>query len=265
MLVYGFVIDRVQTADQIPHLDCIASNDLVARVKSIKTHLREWELRTTKRIKLAWSEIDWLMPIMEKRLVEFKGSLLHRLCESNATDGRFLWCSRELDEFNLTPVQDFGYDYESVSELKRQDLIHQRKLISKYEAWMQCIPSSEQAEQQSQGICRLCAHSCEGVEEGICAHCVVGQEICRRVAGRTIFFTDKEYTLSDSLAVQEGDIICLLLSSTSSFVMRKADEIHWTLVGTLHISPTFDKLNSWRVDHIGEATARDQLKTFRLR
>ena len=253
LLVHGFVIDRMQAADQIPHLDCIASDDFMARVKSIKTHVREWELRLMEQIELAWSGTGWWKRVIEERLVEVKALLIQYLYNQDATDGRWLWSLQELH--SRGNFHDFCFYFER--DMKHRDLADHRKLVSDYEAWMQCIPSSEHAEQQSQGVCKLCEHTCNRVEDGICAHCVMGQEICRRAGGRTMFVTDNAYILTDSVAVQEGDIICLLLSSTSLFVMRKVDEIHWTLVGTL--TPDYDLVD----DQLWNAFK--QPKTFRLR
>ena len=250
LLVHGFVIDRVQTAAQMPHLDCIASDEFMARVKSIKTHVRDLELRIMERIELAWSEAGMGKRLIEELLVEGEVSLIRYLCEDEtyapwvcSTQVRDLMTSniwREPDLSSGTPAHD--------------------RVISDYEAWMQCIPSSEHAEQQCQGICKLCGHSCKRIAEGLCAHCVMGQDVCRRVAGRTMFVTDNAHFLKDFTSVQEGDIICELLSSTSLFVMRKADEIHWTLVGTLEsIHP------EWHLTIRSTCRAPRQPTTFNLR
>ena len=263
LLVQGFVIDRVQTAHQIPGLDCIASDDFMARVKSIKAHVREWELRMMERIELAWSGIVTSESVIQERLEEVKGNLIHYLCTSNATDGHWL---RSLQELVLarSDFLEFFHEWEFEFYMKDLGLDDDRTaLISDYEAWMRCFPSSEHAEQQSQGVCELCEHNCKRWEEGMCAHCVMGQQICRRVAGRTMFATDNAHFLSDPLAVQEGDIICLLLSSTSLFVLRKADEVHWTLVGTL----VEDALYRETLSHLIRNAEKDEVQSqlFRLR
>ena len=46
--------------------------------------------------------------------------------------------------------------------------------------------------------------------------------------------------------------------------MRKADEIHRTLVGTLVTTHTYGGPDSWHVIRFQESTVRGQLKTFRL-
>ena len=260
LLVHGFVIDRVQAADQIPDLDCVASDDFVARVKSIKTHVRVWELRLMELIELAWSRAGQRKRLIEDRFVEIKELLIYDLCTSNATEGSWLL---SLPEFCFPAVEfhEFCLSWEP----DPRDLANYRDIISDYEEWMQCFPSSEQAEQQSQDICKLCEHTCKPAEDVTCAHCAMGQKICRNSAGRTMSVTDNAHILTDSLAVQEGDIICLLLSSTSLFVLRKADEIHWTLVGTLATTHEFDGSDVWRVTRFQEPTSRGQLTTFRLR
>ncbi|KAM0802336.1 heterokaryon incompatibility protein-domain-containing protein [Usnea florida] len=258
LLVHGFVVDRVQTANQIPHLGCIVSDDSTARVKSIKTYVREWELRMMERIELIWSDRGRGKRFIEELLFKGKGLLIHYLCKFKR-DRDVLF---SLQVLHITGhLDDFDRDWQI--KILNRDLANHGELISDYEAWMQCFPSSEHAKQQSQGICKVCEHSCKRMVEGLCAHCVMGQEICRRMAGRTMFITDNAGVLFESLAVQEGDIICELLSSESFFVMRKADEIHWTLVGTLEINRESDP---WHFVNYLRRTGRGQPPNmFRLR
>ena len=261
LLVRGFVIDRVQTANQIPHLGCIASDDSMTRVESIKTHLREWELRIMEAIEWAWSQKRKVKQFIEDRLVEDKESLIRYLRESNKKG--VPWVS-SLEAWHL---RGSNKNYSGQPRTKQESLRTKQEkhsdLVSDYEAWMHCISSSEHAEQQSQYICKLCGHNCERIAGSMCAHCVLGQEICRRAPGRTVLITDNAGIVFESLAVQEGDIICLLLSCEKMFVLRKADEIHWTLVGTLTAPYWINKDRFWHLVH--QKRALDQVETFRLR
>lgn len=259
LLVRGFVVGRVRIAVQIPQLDSITSAE-GTQAKSIKTRLREWELRMIEFLELVWSGLDEAQTKgqrlkAENRVLWTKARLLSYLSDSRGGKGNIF--SRDW----FWNVQRQEFDFRDTPE----SIEFHRESISDYEAWMQCFPSSERAEQQSQDSCKLCEHSCKRVKEGMCAHCVMGQKICRTNAGRTLFITDNACNLSDPLAVQEGDVICLLLSSTSLFVMRKAEGLYWTLVGTLtppssRDGPEFQHLTSPLLDK-----TRGQLETFRLR
>ena len=265
LLVRGIVVDRVHFAVHIPHLDRITSAD-EPRAISIKTKLREWELRMMEYFELAWSAVDESQTddqqLTKERFVWAKSMLLGYLCEylkSPQDPGNVfpeLW-------FWYPPTKGYQYSHSHV----QVDIY--REMISDYEAWMQCFRSSERAEQQSQGICKLCEHRCKREnDEGMCAHCVIGQTICRKLAGRTMFVTEMGCHQSVPFAAQEDDLICALLSSDSVFVMRKADEIHWTLVGTLGTSRGFDGFGEndfWHINGFKECFAQRKFETFRLR
>ena len=251
LLLRGFVVDRVQIAVQIPCLDGIASDDSMTQPLSIKTKVKEWELRLMECIESTWAGADgrpewrqWEKQVIEQRLVEAKGLLIRYLCKSDVHDGRWI---RSLQEFNLTT----GNLCDSF------ELDDYRDLIDDYDVWMQCLPSSGYM---------LYKHNLERVEEDMCSHCVMGQKICRMNAGRTLFVTENAYHLSDPLPIQEGDVICLLLSSTSLFVMRKVDEANWTLVGIL--TPVAGP-DEYQIEDLirsfQENTTRGQAETFRLR
>ena len=243
LLVPGHLIDRVQIAVQTPYLDYSISADLKTRAKSIKTKLREWELRVTELFELAWLRTD---DRPDDRPSQFsKRKIIEKLQSRTALKDPVAETKAWLI-FHLLRVHKSSFGSLRLQALKRylhggifpairryhyDELI--REVISNYEAWMQCFPSIEPLEQRSQDICKLCEHSCEGGEKGLCAHCVMGQKICRNNAGRTMFITEYGCLQSVPFAAQEGDIICRLLSCDSMFVMRKAGEIYWTLVGTL--------------------------------
>ena len=257
LLVRGFVVDRVRIAVQIPHLDSITSAE-GTQAKFIKTKLREWELRMIGFLELVWSGLDEAQTKgqrlkAENRVLWTKARLLSYLSDSRG--GMANNFSR--DWFWNLQKQEFD---------SPEPIEFHRESISDYEAWMQCFPSSERAELQSQDICKLCEHKCKRVKERMYAHCVMGQRICRTNAGRTLFITDNAFHLSDPLAVQEGDVICFLLSSTSLFIMRKAENVDWTLVGTL--TPAFSR-DGLEFQHLTnpllDKTTRGQLETFRLR
>ena len=285
LLVHGFVVDQVQITVQVPHLGCITSDDLMAGARSIKTKVRKWELRM---IELASPYTDerpddqpatrpwwqwWRQrkkqakqellrnACLEKRVVEAKALLIRYLCRSS--EGAYAGPLFEPLQTKARSVYDDPpRDHSFVSHgISAKD----GELISDYEAWMQCFPSSEHAEQQSQDICKLCEHTCIRMRQGICAHCVLGKTICSENAGRTMFLTERFYQHSDPLAVQEGDIICLFSSIGSLFVMRKADEGHWTLVGTLTPTLRLDEHGLWALtQHWQYDSGQDKLTTFRL-
>lgn len=50
-------------------------------------------------------------------------------------------------------------------------------------------------------------------------------------AGHTLFLTGKGHHFKNAFAVHENDIICWLYPDRSLLVLRKADEIHWNMVG----------------------------------
>lgn len=114
-------------------------------------------------------------------------------------------------------------------------------MISDYEAWMQHIPPSKRAERPGQDICEFCKDINTLVVESICTYCSdlgivggsekLGPEIVARNAGHTLFLTERGYHVAERFAITEGDIICWLLHGVSLFVLRKAEENHWTLVG----------------------------------
>ena len=273
LLVTGYVMDQVQIAIKIPHLDCLVSADLKTRAESIKTKLREWELRTTEFIEVAW----WGTHDRSDDRPRYKSQTIEEMViiETKA------WLIRYLSEGKSPPRTSFmpSFDrldwYWSLRNRTRYEVYEGRtsfphgdsetglkELISDYEAWMQCFPSTEPLQQRSQDICKLCEHRCERGEKGLCAHCVMGQKICRNNAGHTMFVTEGRCPQSVPFAAQEGDIICAFLSSDSLFVMRKAGENYWTLVGT--ITPSEDEVKSereyfWNYDERAKAT------TFRLR
>ena len=266
LLVRGFVVDRVRIAVQIPHLDSITSAE-GTQAKSIKTKLREWELRMIEYLELVWSGLDEAQakgqPLKaEYRVLWTKAMLLGYLSDFKGETGnlvrRGIFFTREWFWHLRRREFDLLYNQQSVD--------FHRESISDYEAWMQCFPSSERAKQQSQDMCKLCEHHCKRVKEGMCAHCVMGQKICRTNAGRTLFITDNACNLSDPLAVQEGDVICLLLSSTSLFIMRKAENLDWTLVGTLAPASSRDGAEFRHLtSSLLDKTTRGQVETFRLR
>ena len=262
LLVRGIVVDRVDFVVHIPHLDCTTSAD-ETRAKSIKTKLREWELGMMKFAELAWSAVDESQideqQLTKKGFVWTKKVLLYYLCD---------YLNSLFDPGSKFPGDDLWrllrgeYDYRH----SHVAIDSYREMISDYEAWMQCFPTSARAEQQSQDHCKLCEHCCKRVnDEGICAHCVIGHTICRNIAGRTMFVTEASCHQSVPFAAQEGDIICALLSSDSLFVMRKADETHWTLVGSLVTTHGFGGHEFWHVTGFRERIARERFETFKLR
>ena len=115
------------------------------------------------------------------------------------------------------------------------------RLINDYEAWMQDPLPSDPPEQLAQAVCEFCKDSHKLVGEDICAYCTnngmvggskkLGQEIIERNAGHTMFLTERGFHFQGRLAIEEGDIICNLWLGCSHFILRKADEENWTLVG----------------------------------
>ncbi len=103
---------------------------------------------------------------------------------------------------------------------------------------------SDPPEQIAQGGCEFCKDSYKLVGEDICAYCInngmvggsrkLGQEIIARNAGHTLFLTERGCHFEGRLVIEEGDIVCKLLRGFSHFILRKADEKNWTLVGRFH-------------------------------
>ncbi len=103
---------------------------------------------------------------------------------------------------------------------------------------------SDPPEPPAQGVCEFCKDSYKFVGEDICAYCTnngmvgdsrkLGQEIIARNAGHTLFLTERGCHFEGKLAIEEGDIVCWLLHGYSHFILRKADDKNWTLVGRFH-------------------------------
>lgn len=119
------------------------------------------------------------------------------------------------------------------------------ELINNYEAWMQGLPISQGAKHLSKEICTVRKDNHTRMREGVCADCLIhesvgdsaklGEEIFATNAGHAMFLTEMDLHFRTAFVVQEGDSICSLLPGRTLFILRKTDDVHWTLVG--HLPP----------------------------
>lgn len=110
-------------------------------------------------------------------------------------------------------------------------------MTSDYEAWMKNLPLSERADELS-------------------------EMICTNNADCTLFLTEDDLHWKQKYAVHERDVICWLLPDRSLFVLRKADKIHWALVGHFsgHVNSGF-----WEeVGYLPDNTSESETQEFRL-
>lgn len=134
---------------------------------------------------------------------------------------------------------------------------------------MRGLPISQGAEHLSKESCTVCKDSHTRVGEGVCANCLthesvgdsakLGEEIFAANAGHTLILTKMDLHFKTAFVIQEGDSICWLLPDRTLFILHKADDAHWTVVG--HLPP-----REWGLERTGYIwTDPSRSEIFKLR
>ena len=213
LLVYGLIVDKVQTAIQIPGALNATGHYSSALAPSIKAKLRDWESLIFK------GHSSRLKSQVRKRKVPMQKSPKAAALSNPNLKALFVkhlvgLLNGATTEFVVFPPRRQLYDED-------------RELIDVYEEWMLS---------PGQDICESCIakNSSPGSD---CSKCTLpkgpkelGIKIIALNAGKTLFVTDGGNLFVRDCAVEEGDVICALWHAFPSFILRRIGDEYWRLI-----------------------------------
>ena len=258
LLMYGFIVDRVQIAVRIPSALDASGKHSKAAALSIKAKIREWESRMFKHLQSVRSSrgkcqgktTRWLK--MARNYLRQRAALSDR--ELKASMINYLARHRTSGDIKISALKWYG-------QIKRLHKVEDgsKELIKDYEEWMLWSGQEdcESCENKDYSSCSDCSRSslAKGPQE-------LGLSIVALNAGKTLFLTELGYHHVSNSVVNEGDTICSLWHTSPHFILRRAEDECWTLVDQLIVENNYFWSPEWWFRDL-ETTSKN--KVFRLK